>query len=166
MKSISQEKEGKDDVLAKLKFIGTLKAGEKIDVNYRSIESYSIITSFKRLIYGDGRNATYNFFTETINETKKIIDSCKTEDDIYTRNSALSYLAQAIQGIKATKQTYIEDKMFGCKLDITMDNILEYLLKFRNILKDEEFKDICAPIGSPIFKRTLASVQEPPSLNL
>jgi len=43
------------EIITRLKFIGTLQPGNKIDVNNLRIETSDIFTSFKRMIYGEGR---------------------------------------------------------------------------------------------------------------
>lgn len=124
--------ETKDEVITRLKFIGRIKPRQKVDCNNLSIESSSLFTSIKRLLNGDGRAVTLNFFNSTINRAIELIDiytgSTEMTDHIACCN-VVRDLTEAIKGLRAAQQTYSEDSWFVCSIDVILEKIATRIYK-------------------------------------
>jgi hypothetical protein len=114
------------EIITKLKFIGMLQPGEKVDVNSLRIEPKTILTPIKRLFFGEGRDKTFNFLSLTIERSIEIIQNYVLSDRISERiycSNIINDLIKAIVGLKNIQETYREDKMFVCNVDILIENV-------------------------------------------
>ena len=56
-----------DDNISKLKFIGKLKKGDKINIKYMVVQQNNLITKLNRTLYNvDNRTNTLNFISDTV----------------------------------------------------------------------------------------------------
>lgn len=114
------------EIITKLKFIGTFQPGEKIDVNNLRIEDKTLFTPLKRLFFGEGRDKTFNFLSLTIERSIEIIQNYVLSDRISERiycSNLINDLFKAVVGLKNIQETYREDKMFVCNIDILVENV-------------------------------------------
>ena len=114
------------EIITKLKFIGTFQPGEKIDVNNLRIEDKTLFTPLKRLFFGEGRDKTFNFLSLTIERSIEIIQNYVLSDRISERiycSNLINDLFKAVVGLKNIQETYREDKMFVCNIDILIENV-------------------------------------------
>ena len=114
------------EVLTRLKLIGTLKPGEKLDIRKMRIESNNILTPLKRMFFGDSREATYTFFCNTIERAFSILYSLASTNktsDVIICSHIVKDMELAIEGIKNVQNTYKEDKMYFCNLETLMQTI-------------------------------------------
>lgn len=114
------------EVLTRLKLIGTLKPGEKLDIRKMRIESNNILTPLKRMFFGDSREATYTFFCNTIERAFSILYSLASTNktsDIIICSHIVEDMELAIEGIKNVQNTYKDDKMYFCNLETLMQTI-------------------------------------------
>jgi hypothetical protein len=128
------------EIITKLKFIGTFQAGEKIDVNNLRIEDKTLFTPLKRLFFGEGRDKTFNFLSLTIERSIEIIQNYVLSDRISERiycSNLINDLFKAVVGLKNIQETYREDKMFVCNIDILIENVDAKLTEIK-----ERFPDI------------------------
>jgi len=114
------------ETLTRLKFIGTLEAGEKLDVRNLKIESNTIITPFKRMFFGESREATYSFIITTIERSFAILYSMaateKVSDTMLCSNILLD-MNKAMNGLVNLQTTYRDDKMFVCNIEMLIQTI-------------------------------------------
>ncbi len=114
------------DVIVKLKFIGTFQEGEKIDIKNLQIESNNFFTPIKRLLQGDGRDATYAFLSSVIERSFEIIYAyCKSEkigERLMCKN-IIEDMNKAIKGLNNIQKTYKDDKHFYCNIETLIDSI-------------------------------------------
>jgi hypothetical protein len=139
------------EIITKLKFIGTFQAGEKIDVNNLRIEDKTLFTPLKRLFFGEGRDKTFNFLSLTIERSIEIIQNYVLSDRISERiycSNLINDLFKAVIGLKNIQETYREDKMFVCNIDILIENVDAKLTEIK-----ERFPDIMA------IKPTMYSIE-------
>ncbi len=139
------------EIITKLKFIGTFQAGEKIDVNNLRVENKTLFTPLKRLFFGEGRDKTFNFLSLTIERSIEIIQNYVLSDRISERiycSNLINDLFKAVIGLKNIQETYREDKMFVCNIDILIENVDAKLTEIK-----ERFPDIMA------IKPTMYSIE-------
>lgn len=122
------------DIISKLKFIGRINKGEKINVKYMYVQQDSWITRISRTLFAtDNRMNTYNFIDNTIKRSFEIINlnktSIKLSDHILVL-SIITDLKDALQGILNLKDTYIHDVMFCCKLDTIIQDTTSRITEF------------------------------------
>jgi hypothetical protein len=117
------------DVTSKLKFIGLIQKGEKINVRHMCVQPDTFITRFSRtFISTDNRSNAFNFIESVVNRSFEIITIALTRDPVRTIDKRLvkhilQDLAKAITGIKNFRETYIHDIMFCCRLDSMIESI-------------------------------------------
>jgi hypothetical protein len=114
------------EIITKLKFVGTFQPGEKIDVNNLRIEDKTLFTPLKRLFFGEGRDKTFNFLSLTIERSIEIIQNYVLSDRISERiycSNLINDLFKAVVGLKNIQETYRDDKMFVCNIDILIENV-------------------------------------------
>jgi hypothetical protein len=130
----ASRQERQREVITKLKFIGTLQPGEKIDVNNLRIEPNTFFTPLKRMLFGEGRDKTLTFLTLTVERTFEIIQSYihteRMSERIYCTN-IINDVLRAIVGLKNIQETYREDKMFVCNIDTIIETIDAKLTEIR-----------------------------------
>jgi hypothetical protein len=114
------------EILTKLKLIGALKPGEKLDVRNLKIENNTILTPLKRMFFGNGRDATFAFCCNTIDRSFSILFTLaitnKTSECMICKHILLD-MENAIEGLKNVQITYKDDKMFFCNIETLVQTI-------------------------------------------
>jgi hypothetical protein len=131
--------ESTQEVLSRLKFIGTLQAGERVDVHNQCIENNTILTGVKRMFYGEGREATYAFFTNTIERAFAILYSLVATEKLGDRmvcSHILQDMMKAMNGIKNMQITYQTDKKFMCNLETLVQAVQAKMYEVRQRYPD------------------------------
>lgn len=122
------------DTITKLKFITTLQSGQKIDVKNLQIETNNLFTPLKRMIYGESRETTINFFNTVVERSFEIVQaychSDKKSEQIFCSNILLD-LAKCIIGLQNIQKTYKDDNLFVCNIDILIENIKGKLVELK-----------------------------------
>lgn len=125
------------DTITKLKFIGKIQSGEKINTkHYMAIVNNDWWTSVLRTFYNfESRGNTINFINDTIKNAISLIEQIKTTNDTDQTVLCNIYkdLAQAIEGIENLKKTYSTDKIVVSSLETLIENI-ELYLKMNNVV--------------------------------
>ena len=70
------------DIITRLKFISTFQIGEKINIQNMRVETDSILTPLRRFIFGESREKTLLFITNTIERSFDILHSRITDNKI------------------------------------------------------------------------------------
>ena len=116
-----------NEVLSKLKFIGKIEKGEKINVKYLFVQPSNWFTKISRTFYmTDNRINAFNFIESTINRCFEIISvnkQTKAFSSYKLIDIILNDIRDSLVGIKNLKDTYSYDVMFCCKLDTLIDSI-------------------------------------------
>ena len=124
------------DTITKLKFIGKIQSGEKINTkHYMAIVNNDWWTSVLRTFYNfESRGNTINFINDTIKTAISLIEQVQNQTEIDQAILANIYkdLALSIEGIENLKKTYINDKIVVASLETLIENI-EIYLKTNNI---------------------------------
>ena len=114
-----------DEIIPRIKFIGKIQKGEKMNVKHMQIQQDTIITKiFRSFIYNDTRVNTFTFINTSIKKAFEVllmhIDSDKPYDRTICQN-IMNDLRQCRFGMQNVKDTYMDDLMFCCKMDALME---------------------------------------------
>lgn len=134
------------DTITRLKFIGKIQAGEKINTkHYLAIVNNDWLTSLLRTFYNfESRNNTVLFVNETVTSAFQLLEQMKMSlktfsqaeiesiDSINIMTNMYKDLSNSIEGIKNLKKTYRDDKIVVCQLETIVENI-ELFLQLNNI---------------------------------
>jgi len=123
--------ESDKEVISRLKFIGKVQKGEKINVKYIFVQPEGITTRiYRTLINQCNRQNTLNFVRENIKRTFEIIKNyqdSKNESHRHICNHIIYDLKQSQKGIVNIKHTYINDLKVCCDLDTLLQEIEAFL---------------------------------------
>jgi hypothetical protein len=118
-----------EDNISRLKFIGKIKKGEKINVKDMAVQPNNMYTKIHRsLVIVDNRNNTLGFILDTI---KKSFDELlshlnKSQENLFDLNistNMIQDLENSKNGLNNLKDTYLDDLMFCCKIDTIIQDI-------------------------------------------
>ena len=127
------------DVVVRLKWIGSVREGEKLDTRNMTVQPMSMLTSVARCMKGLNRNQTRVFLATTIDQAVRIvgddINHIMHASDIPAIERLLSDLESAIRAIPFIKQTYNEDRTFNCALDELTETTTQHLINFRHLMQ-------------------------------
>ncbi len=133
------------EIISRLKFIGTLKKGDKVNTRHMYIQQSGFATSISRTFFNqDCRSNALSFCNETIKRSFELLTSYErssnsAENQIYI--NMIEDLKKSIIGIENLKNTYVEDNKFCCDMETLLQEITARLnIEFSKI-KDKENKD-------------------------
>ena len=114
-----------DDIIPRIKFIGKIQKGEKMNVKHMQVHPDSIITKIMRsFVHTDTRANTFTFINASIKKGFDILSMHLDNDRQFDRTlcqNLVADLRQCKAGMQNVKDTYIEDLMFCCKMDALME---------------------------------------------
>jgi hypothetical protein len=115
------------EIISRLKFIGKLKKGEKINTRHMYVQPDGFGTSLSRtFVYQDNRGNALNFCQETISRAFELLvtyeRSYKNTEKVLFRH-LVKDLQQATTGLTNLKFTYISDTKFCCDMDTLLQSI-------------------------------------------
>ena len=124
------------EIISKLKFIGKIKKGEKINTRHMYVQPDGLGTSIIRtFIYQDNRGNVLNFCQETISRAFELLVTYERSEN-NTEHVLFSHLLvdlqQATTGIMNLKFTYIADTKFCCDMDTLLQIITAKLDGYTN----------------------------------
>jgi hypothetical protein len=138
------------EIISRLKFIGKLQQGERINTRHLSVQGATLATAITRsLIYHDNRINTLDFLRETITRAFELLQRFHNET---TPEANLRYgllakdLQRASEGLINLKMTYETDTKFGCDMDTFLEDIharlstfsIDFHLKESDVLEKDE----------------------------
>ena len=105
------------ETLSRLKFIGHIKKGERIDVSNVSVLRPSILTSlYRTFIHRDNRTNALHFIRETVTSAFEIVEfSDSGSQDL---RNIVADIRAALLGIQNIRCTYSTDLKFCCDIEI------------------------------------------------
>lgn len=124
------------DIMSRLKFIGRIKVGEKMNTRGIFVQPDHIITSFSRTFWNkDNRKNTYEYLSDTKNQTYALLEqlSKTTSNPSMTKitmENILKDLREAKIGINNLRKTYDDDVKFICDIDTLLQDIDSYLKQY------------------------------------
>ena len=123
--------ESDKEVISRLKFIGKVQKGEKINVKYMFVQPEGIATRISRtLINQCNRSNTLNFIRGTIKRSFEIITTymeSNIESQRHICKHIIMDLEQSQKGILNIKSTYLDDLKVCCDLDTLLQEIEGFL---------------------------------------
>jgi hypothetical protein len=127
--------ESDKEVISRLKFIGKVQKGEKINVKYMFVQPKGLTTKISRtLISQDNRSNTLNFITETISRTFEILSIYLISQKESQKNiciHVINDLKQSKNGLINIKDTYLDDIKFTCDIDTLLQEIDSKLVEIQ-----------------------------------
>ena len=116
-----------NEVISRLKFIGKIQKGDKINVKYMFVQPEGVITSISRTVINqDNRNNTLNFVRNTIKQTFEIISKyivSNNHSNILYCGNIIKDLKNSKSGLINIKDTYLSDIKFTCDIDTLLQEI-------------------------------------------
>ena len=123
----------KQEITSKLKFIGKLKKGEKINTRHMYVQPDGLGTSFSRtFLYQDNRGNALSFVQETISRAFELLttyERSKSHADKVHFNLLVTDLRNSAIGLANLKVTYIADTKFCCDMDTLLEHIHANLVR-------------------------------------
>lgn len=123
-----------DEIISRLKILGKIQKGDKINVKKLQIQNEGILTSFYRtFITQDTRANTLVFIKSVINRSFELVsmfNKSDRESDIKFCQNMIDDLKASQIGIKNLEHTYITDIKFVCDLQTINENISIKLIDF------------------------------------
>lgn len=114
------------ETISRLKFIGKIQIGDKVNLKSMYIQPDGLITQLFRSINQDNRSKTLIFLQDTINKTFEILKlyetSSKSADQIMCSH-IISDLKNSKSGLNNLKETYADDIKFVCDLDTLLQTV-------------------------------------------
>lgn len=140
--------ESNKEVISRLKFIGKIQKGEKINSRLMYVQQCGLITQFARTFLQDNRCKTLTFIQDTITRSFELIscyDKSSKFSDIILCNKLIQDLKKSKVGIVNLKETYLDDIKFCCDLETLNEvidaKLLEYEKTFKNSYDENTFKN-------------------------
>jgi hypothetical protein len=114
------------ETISRLKFIGKIQIGDKVNLRYMYIQPDGLLTQISRSLLQDNRTKTLSFLQDTINKTFEILKcyekTRKNADKIMCLN-LINDLKNSKNGLNNLKETYALDIKFVCDLDTLLQTI-------------------------------------------
>jgi hypothetical protein len=126
------------ETISRLKFIGKIQIGDKIDLKNMYLQTDGLFTQISRTINQENRNKTLVFLQDTINKAFEILKcydkSNKNADKIMCIN-ILNDLKSSKSGILNLKETYSFDIKFCCDMDVLLEMIEAKLIELDKLFE-------------------------------
>ena len=127
--------ESQQDTICKLKFLGRIGKGEKINVKELTLQTEGWVTAVKRTVWTvDNRNNTMSFIQTIIQGSFNLITSLNKTESLGNKQlaqSMVSDILMAKNGIANLKTTYSDDTFFCCGIDTYMETIVARLSELK-----------------------------------
>lgn len=125
-----------EDIIPKLKFIGKIQKGDKVNVKHMYIQPMNIVSRISRSFFNiDDRANTLIFIATTIKNAFDLLlqhlENNKQFDIITAQNIVLD-LRSSRNGLLNLKETYNDDVMFCCKIDALIQDTDAKLIELEN----------------------------------
>lgn len=127
------------DALARLKFIGRIKEGEKVFVNSLTVRPNNWKTNLRRALFGGSREETLEFIENTLETAFNCLVIYSASDRASDRDicgEIATDIETACDGIRAIQRTYADDLMFVCRAEmlasVTMSRLSEFKAKINH----------------------------------
>ena len=122
------------EIISKLKFIGKLKKGEKVNTRHMYVQPDGLSTTISRtFLYHDNRGNVLTFARDTISRSFELLvtfeRSTQKADKVFYK-LLIKDLQNSIEGIANLKTTYITDTKFCCDVDTLLEEIQARLTRF------------------------------------
>lgn len=157
---------GVNEIASRLKFIGRIQKGDKVDVGHMCIQTDTWYNNIWRTVWGtESRNATRELIDKTIKLGFAIISQYNMSQDPF-KESAIACmckdLAAACDGMANLKETYHRDVMFCCQIDTLIQDITIRLQQLGfNPVVSANSRGLSAPNNGDSRQAVTSSVTSP-----
>lgn len=112
--------ENNNEIVSRLKFIGNIQSGDKINVRRLYVQPDGWVTRMSRGIFDpDHRGNTLIFVTNTISRAFEIL---KHLDELAACN-LIQDIIKSKQGLRGLQSTYTGDMIYCCRIGTLMEDI-------------------------------------------
>ena len=122
------------EIISKLKFIGKLKKGEKVNTRHMYVQPDGLSTTLSRtFLYQDNRGNVLTFAQDTISRSFELLitfERSTSKADKVFYQLLIKDLQNSIEGLANLKTTYIADTKFCCDVDTLLEEIQARLTRF------------------------------------
>lgn len=122
------------EIISRLKFIGKLKKGEKINTRHMYVQPDGFGTTLSRtFMHQDNRGNALNFVQETVSRAFELLvtyERSETDSEVVLFGHLVKDLHNATVGLNNLKFTYIADTKFCCDIDTLLQSIHARLARF------------------------------------
>jgi hypothetical protein len=135
--------ENNKEIISRLKFIGKVKKGEKINVRFMYVQQDGILTCLSRTFFNiDNKSNTLRFLQATVSKSFDLINLYLNSEKKYEIDLCVNIaldLEESKHGLLNLRETYISDLKFGCDIDTLLQEIEAKLKSIRHLLpRDDE----------------------------
>ena len=128
--------DNQQETIARLKFLGRVNKGEKINVKEMTLQTESYITSMSRSVwFVDNRNNTLSFIQNTIQAAFALLKLLLQASNVSSKELArvvVKDIDGARAGIANLKTTYSEDTYFCCEVDTYSETLKAKLMAIKS----------------------------------
>lgn len=116
------------DSISRLKFIASLRPGEKIDVGTLSVQGNSAYERACRTLFarGGSRAATFDFVKHTLDTAFELACTYLAYDDKFRQKIGkmlIESIASSMPGIDSLAKTYADDRMFVSRIETMVETM-------------------------------------------
>ena len=125
------------ELIARIKFIGKIQIGDKVNVKNMAIQSDGYVTQISRSILQENRNKTLVFLQDTFFKTFEILrcyEKTNQKSEKLICMNIVNDLKSSKNGLQNLKETYNNDIKFMCDIDVLIQIIDAKLLEMNNNL--------------------------------
>ncbi len=144
---IVKRMDSNQEIISRLKFIGKLKKGEKINTRHMYVQPDGLGTALSRtFMYQDNRGNALNFCQETVSRAFELLITFERSDKNAEQVLFVHLfkdLQQATVGLINLKFTYVTDTKFCCDMDTLLQSITARLDRYAS--RDEIPSPSCTP---------------------
>ena len=122
------------EILSRLKFIGKVKKGEKINTHHMYVQPEGFLTNLKRTFWiHDNRSNTLTFIQDTISRSFELLltyERSEKDTEKLLAEKIVKDLRMASIGLQNFKNTYFVDTKFCCDIDTIIEHIAAKLNQY------------------------------------
>lgn len=112
------------EIISRLKFIGTLKKGDKFNTKHMFVQQSGLVTTISRtFVYQDSRQNAFNFCLDTVSRCLELLTTYERNEESQYYTNLLEDLKKSLVGIGNLQSTYIEDNKFCCDMETLSQKI-------------------------------------------
>lgn len=118
--------ESNRETISRLKFIGKIQIGDKVNLKLMYMQPDGLLTQLSRSINQDNRAKTLIFLQDTINKTFEIFKFYEKSENNSEQIMCMNLytdLKSSKQGLNNLKETYATDIKFTCDIDTLIQSI-------------------------------------------
>ena len=130
------------EIISRLKFIGKIKKGEKVNTRHMYVQPEGLGTSISRtFVYQDNRGNVLSFVQDTIARAFELLvtfERSDAEQDKILYDLLIADLQKGTVGLVNLKTTYVDDTKFCCDMDTLLESVHARLAGFKEEDTPEE----------------------------